>query len=48
MQPEHIMAILRGWYPHWQMELRMFTTREWLLLGVLALICINTVRSLRR
>jgi tryptophan-rich sensory protein len=34
MQPEHILAILRGWYPHWQMELRVFPLQVWALLGL--------------
>ena len=48
MQPEHLMAILRGWFPHWQMELRTFGVHEWMLLGLLALVCFNTARSVRR
>ena len=48
MQPEHLMAILRGWYPHWQMELRVFTSHEQILLALLCLVCLNTIWSLNR
>lgn len=48
MQPEHVIAILRGWYPHWRMILRGFSVQDWLLLGLYLLACIQTVQTLSR
>ena len=47
-QPEDLMAILRGWYPHWQMELRAFTVWDWTITALLLAVYLNTAWSLNR
>ena len=48
MQYEHLMAILRGWYPHWRMELRVFTAHEWVLLFLFLFVSVNQIWNLNR
>ncbi|MGD0012811.1 MAG: hypothetical protein ABSD56_00070 [Bryobacteraceae bacterium] len=48
LQPAHLMAILRGWYPHWQMQLRSFSVADWTMLALLLVVYLNTAWSLNR
>ena len=45
---EHYAAVLRGWYPHWQAQMRAWTGNDYALYAVLIVVMLMTVRSLNR
>lgn len=48
MLPERWLAFLRGWYPHWRMELRSWSTTEMILWALLAVVLLWNTRRLIR
>lgn len=42
------MAILRGWYPHWRMQLRAFSLVDCALIALLLLVYLYTIWNLNR
>ena len=45
MTLETVKAFLRGWFPHWQMQLRAFDTESLVAWGLVLLACIWTIRN---
>ena len=48
MTLEAVKAFLRGWFPHWQMQLRAFDAESLLAWGLVLLAGIWTVRTCTR
>jgi hypothetical protein len=41
----HLLSLLRGWLPAFEMHLRSFTLTEWLLLAGFVLFSSRTIRT---
>lgn len=44
---EHALAVLRGWYPHWQAQMRTWNVETFLFYGVFLVAALATINSLR-
>ena len=44
----HIEAIIRGWYPHWISQLRIWSAQDWAIWSAFLLAASMTVRTLVR
>jgi len=37
----HLLALLRGWYPHFLAQLRTWGALDWALYGILFFLCLS-------